>query len=85
MGGGGQGGEAEARLAAGEGGRRLDERWSVAEGTEPPLLGEELLVRHGVDGVREGEGRAARSKTEANVTIRFTSVLNVLFLGISWD
>lgn len=81
--GGGQGGEAEARLAAGEGGRRLDERRSVAEGAEPPLLGEELLVRHGVDGMREGEGRAARSKTEANVTIRFT--LNVLVLGISWD
>lgn len=63
VGGGRQRGEAEARLAAGEGGRRLDERRSVAEGAEPPLLGEQLLVGHGVDGVREGEGRAARSKT----------------------
>lgn len=63
VGGGGQRGEAEARLAAGEGGRRLDEGRSVAEGAEPPLLGEQLLVSHGVDGVREREGRAARSKT----------------------
>lgn len=55
----GQRREAEARLAAGEGGRSLDERRRVAEGAEPPLLGEELLVGHGVDGVREGEGRAA--------------------------
>lgn len=64
MGGGGQGGEAQARLATGEGGRRLDERRSVAEGAEPPLLGQELLVGHGVDGMREGEGRAARRKKE---------------------
>lgn len=62
MGGGRQRGEAEARLATGEGGWRLDERWGVAEGAEPPLLGEQLLVGHGVDGVREGEGRAAGRK-----------------------
>lgn len=60
--GGGQRGEAEARLAAAEGGRRLDERRRVAEGAEPPLLGEELLVGQGVDGMGEGEGRAAGSK-----------------------
>lgn len=56
--GGLQRGEPEARLAAREGGRRLDERRSVSEGAEPPLLGEQLLVGHGVDGVREGEGGA---------------------------
>lgn len=32
----------------------------MAEGAEPSLLGEQLLVGHRVDGVREGEGRAAR-------------------------
>lgn len=68
MGGGGQRGEAEARLAAGEGGRRLDERRRVAEGAEPSLLGEELLVGHGVDGMREGEGRAARSKEQDHMS-----------------
>lgn len=56
--GGRQRGEPEARLAAGERGRSLDERRSVSEGAEPSLLGEQLLVGHGVDGVREGEGRA---------------------------
>lgn len=34
----------------------LDERRSVSEGVEAPLLGQQLLVRHGVDGVREAEG-----------------------------
>lgn len=62
MGGGGQRGEAEGPLAGGEGGRRLDEGRSVAEGAEASLLGEELLVGHGIDGVREGEGRAAEEK-----------------------
>lgn len=60
--GGGQRREAEARLAAGKGGRRLHERRGVAEGAETPLLGEQLLVGQGVDGVREGEGRAAGSR-----------------------
>lgn len=32
----------------------------MAEGAEPSLLGEQLLVGHRVDGVREGEGWAAR-------------------------
>ena len=32
----------------------------MAEGAQPSLLGEQLLVGHRVDGVREGEGRAAR-------------------------
>lgn len=68
MAGGRQRGEAEARLAAGEGGRSLDERRRVAEGAEPPLLGEQLLVSHGVDGVGEREGRAA--KQEAHVIRR---------------
>lgn len=47
----------------------------MAESAEAPLLGEELLVGHGVDGVREGEGRAAQSKGEAKVTFSFTRVL----------
>ena len=46
-------------LAAGEGGRRLDEGRGVTEGTQPPLLGQQLLVGHGVDGVGEREGGAA--------------------------
>lgn len=54
-GGGGQSRQAQARLVGAEGGWRLDERWRVAKGAEPPLLGEELLVGHGVG---EGEGRA---------------------------
>lgn len=60
VGGGRKRGEADGPLAGGEGGRRLDEGRSVAEGAEASLLGEELLVGHGIDGVREGEGRAAR-------------------------
>lgn len=52
------GGEAEAGLAAREGGRGLHERRSVAEGAQPPLLGEELLVGHGINVVREREGGA---------------------------
>ena len=55
-----QRGQAQARLAAGEGGRRLDEGRGVSEGAEPSLLGEELLVGHGVDGMREREGRTGR-------------------------
>lgn len=52
------GGEAEAGLSRREGGRGLDEGRGVAEGAQPPLLGEELLVGHGVNGMREGEGGA---------------------------
>lgn len=74
MGRGGQGGEAEARLAAGEGRRRLDERRSVSEGAEPPLLGQELLVGHGVDGMREGEGRAAGSKRNMCIVLEFIEI-----------
>lgn len=52
---GGQSRQAQTRLVGAEGGRRLDERWRVAKGAEPSLLGEQLLVGHGVG---EGEGRA---------------------------
>lgn len=62
MGGGGQAGEAEALLATGESGWRVDEGRVVAEGAEAALLGQELLVGHGVDGVREGKRRAAEEK-----------------------
>ena len=48
--------EAQADVATGVGGRGLQKRGGVSKGTQPPLLGEQLLVRHGVDGVREGEG-----------------------------
>lgn len=59
----------------------------MAESTDPPLLGEELLVGHGVDGMREGEGRAAQSKQKPNVKFKFTLVLLMLlvFFGISQD
>jgi len=69
VGGGVQRGEGEARLAAGEGGRRLDEGRSVTEGAEPPLLGEELLVGHGVDGMGEGERRAEVAKQTSDLLI----------------
>lgn len=62
MDGAGQRGEAQARLAAGEAVRRLQERRGVPEGAEPSLLGEQLLVGHRVDGVGERKGRAAGSK-----------------------
>lgn len=43
-------------LARGERGRRrLNEGRRVAEGVETPLLGQQLLVRHGIDGVGEAE------------------------------
>lgn len=43
-----------------EGGRGLDQRWRVSEGrAQAPLLAQDLLVGHGVDGVGEGEGWAA--------------------------
>lgn len=35
--------------------RRLDERRRVAEGAQASLLGQQLLVGHWVDGVREVE------------------------------
>ena len=55
-GGGGQGGDAQRVRADGEGGRRLDEGGRVAERAQAPLLGQDLLVGHGVDGVGEREG-----------------------------
>lgn len=42
-----------------EGGWRLDERRRVAEGAEPSLLGQQLLVGHGVG---EGEGGAGEQQ-----------------------
>lgn len=51
----------------GEGVWRLEERWGMAEGAEPSLLGEQLLVGHWVDGVRERKGGAARSKRESGL------------------
>lgn len=54
--GGGHGRSSEGVLASREGGRRgLDEGRRVAEGVETPLLGQQLLVRHRVDVVREAE------------------------------
>lgn len=51
----------------GEGVWRLEERWGMPEGAEPSLLGEQLLVGHWVDGVREREGWAARSRRESGL------------------
>lgn len=85
--GGGQRGEAEARLAAGEGGRRLDERRSVSEGAEASLLRQELLVSHGVDGMWEREGRAAESETwrpESHQT-RETCFIMFFLLGLDFQ
>lgn len=43
-------------MASRERGRRwLNERRSVAEGVDRPMLGQQLLVRHWVDGMREAE------------------------------
>lgn len=59
--------EAETWLVPGESVGRLEERWSMPEGAEPSLLGEQLLVGHWVDGVRERKGRAVRSETESGL------------------
>lgn len=53
---------AETRLGAAKRGRSLEERRRVAEGVQPSMLSEKLLVRHRVDGRREGEGRAAKTQ-----------------------
>lgn len=53
------GGEGHGLLGQ-EGGRGLDQGWRVSEGrAQAPLLAQDLLVGHGVDGVGKGEGRAA--------------------------
>lgn len=53
-------------LASGEGGRhRRDERRGVAEGVQAPLLGQQLLVGHGVDGWMEAEGGAVGEQEQA--------------------
>lgn len=50
-----------------EGGRGLDQRWCVSEGrAQAPLLAQDLLVGHGVDGVREGEGWATKKSREGD-------------------
>lgn len=41
----------------------MNERRRVAEGVEAPLLGQQLLVRHWVDGMREAE-RGAEQEGE---------------------
>lgn len=47
-------------LPWGEGGGWLDQRRSMSKGwTQAPLLTQDLLVRHGVDGMGEAECRAA--------------------------
>lgn len=52
-------------LPRGKGGRRLDEGRSVPKSrAQTSLLGQDLLVRHGVDGVREAECRAAAVEGE---------------------
>ena len=58
-----QGGDAQGVvLTGGEGGRGLDERRVVPERAQAPLLGQELLVRHGVDVVGEREGWTAGAR-----------------------
>lgn len=50
-----------------EGGRGLDQGWRVSEGrAQAPLLAQDLLVGHGVDGVGEGEGWAAKKSREGD-------------------
>lgn len=49
------------RLLGQEGGRGLDQGWRVSEGrAQTPLLAQDLLVGHGVDGMGKGEGWAAK-------------------------
>lgn len=50
-----------------EGGRGLDQGWRVSEGrAQAPLLAQDLLVGHGVDGVGEGEGWATKKSREGD-------------------
>lgn len=63
--------EAQTWLVPGEGVGRLEERRGMPEGAEPSLLGEQLLVGHWVDGVRERKGGAARNERERVRTCMF--------------
>lgn len=48
-----------------EGGRGLDQGWSVSKGrAQAPLLAQDLLVGHRVDGVGEGEGGAVKKSRQ---------------------
>lgn len=62
----GQGGEAQWD-SAGERGWRLYERWSVSERTEASLLGQQLLIRHRINGVWERERRAGTEEEEMSM------------------
>jgi len=55
--------------------RRLNERRRVAEGVETPLLGQQVLVRHGVDGVREAERGTGRESERGEVIPPFVAWL----------
>lgn len=46
------------------GGRRLNQRRRVAEGTQTPLLGQELLVRYRVDVRGEAERGTDKEETK---------------------
>lgn len=53
-----------------EGGRGLKQGWRVSEGrAQAPLLAQDLLVGHGVDGVGESEGWAARQSGGRGVCV----------------
>lgn len=65
LGGGGQGGDAQRVRAGGEGRRGLDEGGRVSESAQAPLLGQDLLVGHGVDGVWECEGGTGGGKQKS--------------------
>lgn len=54
----------------------------MAEGVETPLLGQQLLIRHGVDGMREAERgteQEGRGKELSHGTYewRFSQVANI--------
>lgn len=60
------GGESHGLLGQ-EGGRGLDQGWCVSEGrAQAPLLVQDLLVGHGVDGVGEGEGWATKNSRQVD-------------------
>lgn len=61
-----QGGEAQ-RVSAGERGRRLYERRRVSERTEASLLGQQLLIRHRINGVWERERWTAKQEQEISM------------------
>ena len=65
----GGGGDPQMRLSADEGGGVLQEGRGVSEGTQTPLVRQQLLVGHGSDGVGERERGTGRGINKINELI----------------